>query len=66
MAIITAEILEGRDIETKALLIEELRSAFDRVCGHGDTLYVVINEVSETIGESGVANWRSVQNCSFD
>lgn len=46
MAIITAQILEGRDTETKALLIEELTAAFDRVCGHGDTLYVVINEVS--------------------
>ena len=45
MPVITVSLLTGRSAETKGELITELTAAYDRVCGGGDKLYVVIDEV---------------------
>lgn len=45
MPVITVSLLEGRDAQTKGQLITALTDAYDSVCGGGDKLYVVIDEV---------------------
>ena len=48
MPVIRVEMIEGRTVEQKRALAEELTDAFVRTCsGNADSVYVVIDDIKK-------------------